>query len=100
MITKHNLTVDHKDHYISYNFADREMYGSDTTAIVIGQMQRFYILNGNHLTQLADKSFKQCVKYFNDNIKLKNHMSNDYAETDALKVIAEYKDFKLKHGYK
>lgn len=44
----HNITYDHDKHYISFNFADQHIYGDITTAIVIGQMQRFYILNGDH----------------------------------------------------
>lgn len=53
--------------YVSYNNCDIAEYGDVTTALVLGQMQRFYILNGNHLDaykQLIDKGFGACYEYF------------------------------------
>ena len=99
MFPRHNNVTESKDHYISYNFGDRDAYGSDTTAIVIGQMQRFYILDGNHEKQLAGKSFLECMEYFNENIHLINKYSNKYSLEDAINVIEGYKEFKKKHGY-
>lgn len=96
---RHNTTIDSKDHYLSYNFGDRYIYGSDTTAIVIGQMQRFYILNGNHMKELEKKSFEECIEYFLQNKDSINKYSNKFDKQDALKVIKEYKEFKVKHGY-
>lgn len=40
--------------YISYNNHDYDTYGCDTTAIVLGQMQKFFILNGDHCEKLLD----------------------------------------------
>lgn len=100
MYPRHNDIIESKDHYISYNFADRSVYGTDTTAIVIGQMQRFYILKGDHTEYLKDKNFKQCMEYFQNNIGLKHPFSDNYDEKDALNIINDYKAFKLKRGYK
>lgn len=90
---KYNDTYGHNQHYVSYNFADRSIYGSDTTAIVIGQMQRFYILNGNHVQALKGKDFNQCIEYFLSNSHLHNSRGDKYNQEDALKVIAEYEKF-------
>lgn len=98
--SNHNAASNnYKDHYISYNWKDTDIYGSDTTAIVIGQMQRFYILNGNHWENLVDLSFEDCIAYFERNANLINKMSNKYDPKDAQKVIIDYKNFKKKHGY-
>ena len=64
--------------YISYNNVDTSDYGSDTTALVIGQMEHFYILNGNHTANylpLIKKGLNHCLKYFNKNKKLINKFS-------------------------
>ena len=51
------------DFYISYNSRDAEIYGCVPTAVVLGQMQRFYVLNGNHESELAGKPFDECLEY-------------------------------------
>lgn len=70
-----NIVSDKKDYYISYNPVDIAVYGDVTTAIVIGQMEKFYILNGNHYKELSDmKSLEKCMAYFyehNDSINKK-----------------------------
>lgn len=43
--------------YISYNNRDNQTYGSDTTALVLGQMEYFFILNGDHR-----QAFKDCIQ--------------------------------------
>lgn len=73
--TNHNRTTDGEGFYISYNFADRAIYGCVTTAVVVGQMQRFYILNGNHENELIGKSFAECLDYLHDHAKELNSMS-------------------------
>lgn len=53
--------------YVSYNSRDVNIYGCDTTALVLGQMQKFYILNGNHASayeNIAKESFQKCMEYF------------------------------------
>ena len=42
-----NVVMDGDDFYISYNGVDAAIYGGQTTALVIGQMQAFYILNAD-----------------------------------------------------
>ena len=97
--SNHNCASDGEKHYVSYNWKDTEIYGSVTTAIVIGQMQRFYILDGNHYEQLQGKTFEECIKYYQDNQKLINKRSNKYSLEDATKVIEEYATFKKEKGY-
>jgi hypothetical protein len=56
--------------YISYNYSHRD-YGCVTTALVLGQMQKFYILKGDHRKQYAEifkQGFDKCLDYYKDNI--------------------------------
>lgn len=66
--------------YISYNDWDTDIYGCDTTAIVVGQMERFYVLNGDHREQLhaiaEKKGLDGCVQYFLDHIDEKSKYSD------------------------
>lgn len=71
--------VTYDGYYISYNNYDVAIYGDVTTALVLGQMQRFYILNGNHTEQYAklfDQGFDACFAYFVDNRDLINDRSD------------------------
>lgn len=64
--------------YISYNIIDHMIYGSITTAIVIGQMQHFYILNGDHRKEYAaliPKGLIACLTYFLEHSDLINKYS-------------------------
>ncbi|MGG4105197.1 hypothetical protein AAXB25_14870 [Paenibacillus lautus] len=66
--------------YVSYNTYDRVYYGSDTTALVLGQMQKFFILNGDHRKQyeeIVEQGFEKCLSYYKENI----HKSNKYSDT-------------------
>jgi len=70
---------EYNGYYISYNTYDINIYGSITTALVKGQMEKFFILDGDHRNQydlLKDKGFSACLEYFNNNISLKNKHSN------------------------
>lgn len=75
------LSFDGKEYngfYVSYNVVDRRIYGCDTTALVLGQMERFYILNGDHreaYSRLIGKGFNECLDYFMNNIKAANEYS-------------------------
>lgn len=65
--------------YISYNNYDIAHYGCNTTALVLGQMQKFYILNGDHRKQYAkiiDQGFDKCLSYYKDNINNANKYSD------------------------
>lgn len=98
--SNHNsATNTFKTHYISYNFGDRYIYGCDTTAIVIGQMQRFYILNGNHYDKLINLSFSDCMEYFIKNCNVVNRLSDVYCEKNASDIIDAYEKFKIEKGY-
>lgn len=61
--------------YISYNDYDVDIYGSDTTALVLGQMEEFLILNGNHVDgyrKLSGLPFSKYLNYFRKNEKYMN----------------------------
>lgn len=65
-----NTTIDGSGFYVSYNDHDTAIYGSDTTALVLGQMEKFYILKGDHRAQylpLIDQGFDACLAYFKAN---------------------------------
>ncbi|ORE47683.1 hypothetical protein BKN49_05660 [Pseudomonas aeruginosa] len=62
-----NVVMDGDDFYISYNGVDAAIYGGQTTALVIGQMQAFYILDGDHQAAYADlipQGLSACLAYF------------------------------------
>ena len=61
------------DFYISYNDYDTSIYGSDTTALVIGNMEQ--ILNGNHIANYKNLSLTDCLTYFKNNSGLINKYS-------------------------
>lgn len=65
--------------YVSYNDHDVHHYGSDTTALVFGQMQRFFLLNGDHRPNYRDlipQGFAACMDYYKSNPDLQNHRSD------------------------
>ena len=66
--------------YVSYNSYDTHAYGSDTTALVIGRGNHFYILNGDHRKQYKQASeeggLEACFEYFRKN----NHLINKHSE--------------------
>ncbi|MBO5019781.1 MAG: hypothetical protein J6D52_03850 [Clostridia bacterium] len=65
--------------YVSYNSYDIAIYGDVTTALVLGQMQKFYILNGDHregYKKLISAGFEKCMEYFIKNISLINKNSD------------------------
>jgi hypothetical protein len=65
--------------YISYNNYDIDIYGCETTALVLGQMQKFYILNGDHrkqYKQIVEQGFDKCLSYYKDNINNVNKYSD------------------------
>lgn len=80
-----NTTMDGDGLYVSYNDRDTAIFGSDTTALVWGQMEKFYVLNGDHraaYAQLMDRGFEACLGYFKANLML----INKYSEKIAVKV--------------
>lgn len=78
-----NTCIGGEGFYISYNNYDINIYGCDTTALVKGQMERFYILNGDHRAQyqpLIAKGFDACLKYFCDHWHDVNGLSDKLPE--------------------
>jgi len=74
-----NTVIDAGDFYISYNDYDTDIYGSDTTALVLGQMEKFLILNGDHREQyssLLSSGFVACFNYFKNNVESINKRSD------------------------
>lgn len=73
-----NMIMDGDGFFVSYNDRDTDIYGCDTTALVFGQMQHFYILNGDHRAQYAPlvaQGYDACFAYFKANIGLVNMRS-------------------------
>ena len=65
--------------YVSYNSHDVATYGDVTTELVVGQMQKFYILNGNHseeYVKIIKDGFEKCMEYFKKNIDQINKYSD------------------------
>lgn len=80
-----NSTMDGVGFYVSYNDYDHSIYGGDTTALVAGQMEKFYILNGDHRAQylpLISKGLDACLTYF------KVHIQNLNKYSDKMHVAA------------
>jgi len=74
-----NEIVEGDGFHVSYNCVDGEIYGCDTTALVIGQMEAFYILDGDHrqaYAALVPQGLKACLGYFEDNIDRANKRSD------------------------
>ncbi|MEF2278302.1 hypothetical protein V3W47_08310 [Deinococcus sp. YIM 134068] len=62
-----NRITEGDDFYISYNAVDTSIYGSDSTALVWGEMQGFYILNGDHRERYASpisQGWDACYAYY------------------------------------
>lgn len=91
-ITVHNRILMHSDEvveykgktyngfYVSYNDYDRVFYGGVITALVLGQMEVFLILNGNHAMQyigLEGKPFSAYYDYYISNKEYRNDYSSD-----------------------
>lgn len=71
-----NFVTDRDEFYISFNNVDTSIYGNDTTALVFGNMERFYILNGDHRKEYSMlKDFNACFEYFKENINQINKFS-------------------------
>lgn len=77
-----NSFIDGKGFYVSYNDHDISIYGSDTTALVVGQMEKFYILKGDHRAQylpIVSQGFDACLHYFIDNMNAMHKFSDKIA---------------------
>lgn len=100
MITMHNMPVHYlvpnrvfykgDGFYLSYNTRDRQIYGSDTTALVKtgpdGVGTRFLILCGNHMEAYqkilsSESSYTACAAYFKD------HLAQKAPFSDSLEML-------------
>jgi hypothetical protein len=62
-----NAVMDGDGFYVSHNDYDHGAYGGETTALVVGQMEKFYILKGDHrqaYEPLIIEGFERCLDYF------------------------------------
>ncbi len=74
-----NDVIDGQGFYVSHNSRDEAIYGGQSTALVIGQMQAFYILNGDHLNAYAaliPEGLSACLAYFKAHLHLMNRFSD------------------------
>ncbi|BAG41700.1 hypothetical protein [Ralstonia phage phiRSL1] len=75
-----NLILEGDGFYISYNDTDTEVYGDVTTSLVIGNMERFYILRGDHRTQFRECAAlgpDACLNYYRANYVAHGHQFSD-----------------------
>lgn len=64
------------DFYISYNASSRD-YGCPTTALVLGQGDKFYILCGDHRKAYAQAStLEACLDYYKENQGIRHEYSD------------------------
>lgn len=66
--------------YVSFNSVDTKIYGGVTTALVLGQMEQFLILNGDHreaYAAIVNQGVDACIAYFKQHVALKNKHSDD-----------------------
>lgn len=78
-----NTIIEADGFYISYNNHDHAIYGCDTTALVFGQMQAFYILNGDHRAgyeAVMGDGYEACLAYFRSHRDKMNKFSDKAPE--------------------
>lgn len=66
-----------EDFYVSHLRSSVD-YGCETTAVVVGQMERFYILCGDHRQGLSGKSFNECLDYLHDHIDERHTSASEF----------------------
>ncbi|WP_234041628.1 hypothetical protein [Erythrobacter aureus] len=77
--TPNQITSEADEFYVSFNSRDWRIYGGDTTALVWGQMQKFYILNGDHTAAyktLEGQGWEAHLAYFRENYDQINKLSD------------------------
>lgn len=81
-----NSVIEGDGFYVSYNDVDTHWYGCDTTALVLGEMEHFYILNGDHTKQyqrLIPQGLESCLEYFKNNKDIMNKYSEEIVEKEG-----------------
>ena len=78
-----NNVISHSPHWhISYNSADATLYGCDTTALVLGQDECYFILKGDHRNEfkeiIKEESFVlvKCLEY----VQAHKDLLHDYSD--------------------
>ena len=66
------------DFYLSLNTHDTSIYGCTTTALVLGQMQRFYILSGDHVSAFKGKAWPDVSAYLLAHSEARNKRSDPF----------------------
>jgi hypothetical protein len=96
--TPNRIAQEYKTFYVSYNTTDYFTYGAITTALVIGQMEIFYILEGDHREayKTIGDDLEKSIEYFQFNIDKISKFSDKIGEPTAAQRIS--KDLKEK-GY-
>ena len=67
-----NDTIDGDGFYVSCD-SHCSAYGTPTTALVVGQMEKFFILKGNHMSAYAERipqGLEACMAYYRENKNL------------------------------
>ena len=96
IIVPNKVTQQTKQFHISYNDRDIKHYGGVTTALYINETNQFLILNGDHTEDYnKQKTFKDCLKYFYNNID----QANNNSEHNKLFKIVEGKAKYIQGGY-
>lgn len=95
-----NLTLSPKDDptwYVSYLPRSDDYEGHATTALVVGQMQRFYILNGDFrdaYKALIPQGFKACYAFYQEHADKHSRRSDKLEPVESLeKVMRDYAEF-------
>jgi len=83
-----NVVTSGDGFHVSYNNHDYGIYGCDTTALVLGQMEKFYILKGDHRARykpLIPRGLDACLSYFAEHLAEAHKMSDKFepARTDV-----------------
>jgi hypothetical protein len=92
-ITAQNSVFSFSNFYLSYNDRDVGLFGCDTTSIVLGQMQLFLTLNGDHKQALSaiatSDGLQGCIDYFIDNIDQANKRSEHVVAYSGLDLLGQ-----------
>ncbi|ERL61378.1 hypothetical protein [Piscirickettsia salmonis] len=79
--------------YLSYNCYTGGVYGCDSTAIVLGEMALFLILNGDHQQPLShiakNDGLQGCIDYFIDHINEVNRHSEHIKAYSGLELLGQ-----------
>lgn len=81
-----DITNKKDNFYISYNERDTSIYGNPTTALVLNNLSKFLILNGNHTKEYNNiinngGGYADCLEYFKKNIDKISKFSDKWDET-------------------